>query len=43
MQMSYYIIGIREPLTYRIGFFREYYETFTGKRLSKHPKPYVSK
>jgi AcrR family transcriptional regulator len=35
MQMGYYIIGIREPLARRVGFFREYYEAFTGKRLSK--------
>jgi AcrR family transcriptional regulator len=35
MQMGYYIIGVREALAYRVGFFREYYEAFTGQRLSK--------
>ncbi len=33
MQMGYYIVGVREPLERRVGFFREYYAAFTGKAL----------
>jgi AcrR family transcriptional regulator len=35
MQMGYYIVGVSEPLRRRVGYLREYYAAFTGRRMSE--------
>ncbi len=34
MQMGYYIVGVNEPLRRRVGFVREYYAAFTGRKMT---------